>query len=159
MEEKNIYDWTGFEQGLEELGISLNETQRQQFQDYYELLTEWNSFMNLTAITEFSQVVAKHFLDSLSLVRAVKAETLRETLIDVGTGAGFPGIPLKIAFPELDICLLDSLCICVPHDIHHRAQVHFCFSHSRTSCVTENMIAYTRQLFLCSFIIFPYDSV
>ena len=44
MEEKNIYDWTGFEQGLEELGISLNETQRQQFQDYYELLTEWNSF-------------------------------------------------------------------------------------------------------------------
>lgn len=109
MEEKNIYDWTGFEQGLEELGISLNETQSQQFQDYYELLTEWNSFMNLTAITEFSQVVAKHFLDSLSLVRAVKAETLRETLIDVGTGAGFPGIPLKIAFPELDICLLDSL--------------------------------------------------
>ena len=108
MEEKNIYDWTGFEQGLEELGISLNETQRQQFQDYYELLTEWNSFMNLTAITEFSQVVAKHFLDSLSLVRAVKAETLRETLIDVGTGAGF-GNPPEDRLSELDICLLDSL--------------------------------------------------
>ena len=96
--------------GLRELGISFSERQMEQFYQYYELLVEWNKVMNLTAITELEQVVSKHFIDSLSLVRVV--EGLQEStasLVDVGTGAGFPGIPLKIACPELRITLLDSL--------------------------------------------------
>ncbi len=97
-----------FKTGLEALGICLNEFQLKQFMRYYALLVEWNSFMNLTAITEYDEVCMKHFLDSLSLCKALDC-TQELTVIDVGTGAGFPGIPLKIAFPNLSITLLDSL--------------------------------------------------
>ena len=96
--------------GTRELGIILSEQQLEQFYRYYELLVEWNKVMNLTGITELEEVVSKHFIDSLALVKAVPLQDGRKVSgIDVGTGAGFPGIPLKIAFPNLKITLLDSL--------------------------------------------------
>lgn len=96
-----------FKKGLEDLNIQLNDTQINQFIDYYEMLTERNKVMNLTAITEFSDVIRKHFLDSLSIVNVYRPES--ERIIDIGTGAGLPGIPLKIAFPNTTIVLMDSL--------------------------------------------------
>lgn len=93
---------------VKELSIVLNDKQIQQFEQYYNILVEWNKVMNLTAITEYEEVVEKHFLDSLTIVNAIHVEKI-ETLIDVGTGVGFPGIPLKIAFPHLKVTLLDSL--------------------------------------------------
>ena len=93
---------------LEALDIILDQEQINQFDEYYEILVEWNKVMNLTGITEYQEVVEKHFLDSLSIVKVMDMDQA-ERVIDIGTGAGFPGIPLKIAFPKLDIVLLDSL--------------------------------------------------
>lgn len=104
------YDCTSFVENLKEFQIDITKEQINQFIRYYEILMEWNSFMNLTAITDFDEVIKKHFVDSVSLVKALP--DIREkkyTLIDIGTGAGFPGIPLKILFPNLKILLLDSL--------------------------------------------------
>ena len=102
------YDTTWFEKGLAELEITLNEKQIEQFLTYYELLVEWNKVMNLTAITEYEEVITKHFLDSVASVKVCDYSKPMK-ILDLGTGAGFPGIPLKIAFPDQEIVLLDSL--------------------------------------------------
>lgn len=123
-----------FLKDLEEFNISLSKVQLCQFMQYYELLTEWNKVMNLTAITDFDEVCKKHFIDSLSILKAFSSDNnfgndldnssgnssdndfcklcdfLKSlSVIDIGTGAGFPGIPLKIVFPDMRITLLDSL--------------------------------------------------
>lgn len=96
---------------INKIGIQLDDEQMNQFLKYYDLLTEWNRFMNLTAITDYKEVIQKHFVDSLSIIKVIDIEYLQEDkhLIDIGTGAGFPGIPIKIVFPKLKITLLDSL--------------------------------------------------
>lgn len=97
-----------FQSMLEEKGISLSPQQLNQFERYYELLVEWNEKMNLTAITEKEDVYLKHFYDSISAAFYVDF-TQVTTLCDVGAGAGFPSIPLKICYPHLHISIVDSL--------------------------------------------------
>lgn len=119
--------------------IELSEEQIQQFQTYYEMLVETNKVMNLTAITEIEEVITKHFIDSLALVEVyprIRDKESELSVLDLGTGAGFPGIPLKIVFPHLHIVLMDSLNkrvkflqsvidklgLCDIHAIHGRAE-------------------------------------
>ena len=90
------------------LHINLNDIKCKQLIQYYKLLIEWNEKINLTYITDYKDVVAKHFIDSLSIVNSIDMNA-EYSLIDIGTGAGFPGIPLKIVFPMLDVVLVDSL--------------------------------------------------
>ncbi len=97
-----------FKNKINTLHIELNEEQYKQYVTYYEMVVEKNKVMNLTGITEFNEFIDKHYIDSLSIVKAVDMNQVN-SMIDVGTGAGFPGIPLKIAFPHLKITLLDSL--------------------------------------------------
>ena len=93
---------------IKEYKITLTENQYEQFQKYFELLAEWNEKMNLTAITDESGVALKHFADSLSLLNFVDIPQ-NSSLADVGTGAGFPGVVLKIARPDIKLTLIDSL--------------------------------------------------
>ena len=94
--------------GLSELGLTITEEQIEKFDKYYEMLIETNKVMNLTSITEYDEVIIKHFIDSLLVVNIFNINQSKK-MIDVGTGAGFPGIPIKIMFPHLQITLLDSL--------------------------------------------------
>lgn len=93
---------------LRELGITQIADAEQTFDSYFGLLLAWNEKMNLTAITAYDEVIEKHFVDSLTIVKAINMEKCK-SLIDIGTGAGFPGIPLKIVFPHLHVVLVDSL--------------------------------------------------
>lgn len=93
---------------VNKISVELSEVQLEQFRLYYEMLVEKNKVMNLTGITDWDEVLEKHFLDSISLIRAVDLNQ-KLTVMDMGTGAGFPGIPLKIAFPNLKVTLADSL--------------------------------------------------
>lgn len=102
------YDYTNFRNILEQWKIPFSEKQQEQLTVYYEMLVEKNKVMNLTAITEFEDVLEKHFLDSIAIARYVNL-TGNLSVIDLGTGAGFPGMPLKIMFPNLKITLADSL--------------------------------------------------
>ncbi len=99
------YDTSQFEKDLDVFNIALTDSQIDQFLVYYEMLVDWNRRMNLTAITDYGDVMKKHFIDSLSLVKAYDLSKPAK-VIDVGTGAGFPGLALKIAFPDLEMMLL-----------------------------------------------------
>ena len=102
------YNTDQFLKDTKSLGITLSDDQLKKFLRYYEILVQWNEMMNLTAITDYADVMKKHFVDSLSLIRICDLKG-NLSLIDVGTGAGFPGLVLKIAFPDLKVTLLDSL--------------------------------------------------
>lgn len=101
-------DWDRFVECAGALGVSLDSRQVDAFRRYLELLCEWNQRFNLTAITDPQEVLVKHFLDSLTCAAAVDLSAQR-VLIDVGTGAGFPGLVLKIAAPHLEVRLLDAV--------------------------------------------------
>ena len=102
------YDTSVFKKNLHELNIDLSDNQVNQFLTYYEMLIDKNKVMNLTAITDFDEVVEKHFIDSLALIKIINLDQ-QLSILDLGTGAGFPGMPLKICLENLDLTLLDSL--------------------------------------------------
>lgn len=102
---ENITMFSGF---AEDIGIKLNENQLLKLETYMDYLIEYNKHTNLTAVTEPSEIVIKHFLDSLLLCKVADIKE-NDSIIDIGTGAGFPGVPLKIAYPTIKLSLLDSL--------------------------------------------------
>lgn len=101
-------DWEGLIQAASDLGIRLDDAQTDALKRYLELLCEWNQRFNLTAIDDPGEILTKHFLDSLSCARAVDFAACK-SLVDVGTGAGFPGMVLKIVFPHLRLALVDAV--------------------------------------------------
>ena len=98
-----------FYKALKELGFDLSQKQKDQFQRYFELLVEWNEKINLTAITDKDEVFLKHFYDSLAPVLQGHIKNQSIQLLDIGAGAGFPSLPIKILCPNLDVTIIDSL--------------------------------------------------
>ena len=94
---------------LADLGFPLTDRQKGQYERYFELLVEWNEKINLTAITEKDEVYLKHFYDSIAPILQGLIENQPIRLLDIGAGAGFPSLPMKILFPELDVTIIDSL--------------------------------------------------
>ena len=94
---------------LADLGFPLTDQQKEQFERYFELLVEWNEKINLTAITDKDEVYLKHFYDSIAPILQGLIENQPIRLLDIGAGAGFPSLPMKILFPELDVTIIDSL--------------------------------------------------
>ena len=94
---------------LADLGFPLTDRQKEQYERYFELLVEWNEKINLTAITEKDEVYIKHFYDSIAPILQGLIENQPIRLLDIGAGAGFPSLPMKILFPELDVTIIDSL--------------------------------------------------
>jgi 16S rRNA (guanine527-N7)-methyltransferase len=103
-----MHDYSKLISYLSQYGISVSDDQISQLDTYYEMMVETNKSLNLTAIIEFDEVIVKHYIDSVTIVRDIDMSG-KKSLIDVGTGAGFPGMVLKIIFPELNITLFDSL--------------------------------------------------
>src|SRR5947209_1677465 len=94
--------------GVQQLGLALNAEQIKQFETYANLLVEWNQRINLTAVSDLEGIQVKHFLDSLALVQVIPGELAHSHTLDVGSGAGLPGIPLKIIWPDLKLTLMDG---------------------------------------------------
>lgn len=93
--------------GVKEFLLELNDAQVEKLLKYKDILKEWNEKINLTAIEEDKDIIIKHFIDSLSIAQHLENKKIK--MIDIGTGAGFPGVPVKVAYPNIDITLLDSL--------------------------------------------------
>lgn len=148
-----------FIEELSKIGIEINETQLNHLEMYYELLVEYNKVMNLTGITEKEEVYLKHFYDSLTLVKAIDLNKY-ETLCDIGTGAGFPGLVLKIVYPKLKITLIDSLQKRINflnivieklnlkdiETIHSRIEEYGCNNREKYDIVTARAVASTNVL-------------
>ena len=94
---------------LDQQNINLTDQQKAQFERYFELLVEWNQKINLTAITEKEEVYLKHFYDSIAPILQGLIENQEIKLLDIGAGAGFPSLPMKILYPQLDVTIIDSL--------------------------------------------------
>ena len=94
---------------LDQQNINLTDQQKFQFERYFELLVEWNQKINLTAITEKEEVYLKHFYDSIAPILQGLIENQEIKLLDIGAGAGFPSLPMKILYPQLDVTIIDSL--------------------------------------------------
>jgi len=129
-----------FVQALKEQGIELSEGQLKQFHTYFELLVEWNEKMNLTAITDQPSVYLKHFYDSISATFYMNFDKV-QSICDVGAGAGFPSIPIKICFPHLQVTIVDSLNKRIQFLTHLSEQLnldHVEFVHSRAEDFGQN---------------------
>ena len=126
--------------------VKLNDRQLQQFHRFYEMLVEWNKVMNLTGITEYDEIVEKHFVDSLSIVNIFELERINRVL-DVGTGAGFPGIPIKIVFPHLEVVLLDSRAEDLSQIVDFREKFDLCVSRAvaNLSTLSEYCLPYVKR--------------
>ena len=148
-----------FIEELEKIGIKLDEKKLSQLNRYFELLVEYNKVMNLTGITEKNEVYLKHFYDSITLVKAIDLNNYN-TLCDIGTGAGFPGLVLKIVYPNLKVTLIDSLQkrinflnividelkISNIETIHSRIEEYGCNNREKYDIVTARAVASTNVL-------------